>query len=152
MSTDIYTYVRVQDRYSNQWSTLDIKLFPYTTDENRVFFESEPFLERDYHIFAFLGGVKDWLYTIDNLPTDWHYRGLPEQSTEEGYHSSSYVKLEELLAFNYDELLDTQDGDFQGQTFREFLTHLNDDFFNHLSILAAYQTVFKDIVICYSFG
>lgn len=64
-----------------------------------------PFDWRSYGMFAFLAGVRNY----SAVPPISEPRGLPDdavQSDDLGDHSFSWLSMDELLAFNYDQPLE----------------------------------------------
>ena len=110
MGCDIHSFAEVKD--GDFWYTVNDEIFGEKDT-------SEPFGWRQYGVFAFLAGVRNY----SDLPEfDWHYRGFPENSdylqsdsgwnnqtireeieNDYDYHSTSFIYLNELLNFNYDQ-------------------------------------------------
>jgi len=89
MGTDIHTYMERQQE--GEWHLVPSAF--------------RPFRNRNYSVFAFLAGVRN--YSVITPISD--PRGLPEDVSDSlhhkyymfGYHSASYLTVQELLDFDY---------------------------------------------------
>lgn len=115
--------------------------------------EPAPFDWRDYGMYAFLAGVRNY----SAIPTLAAPRGLPDDlspSTREDYdhwdldaHSASWLSLAELLAFNYDQSVEDRrvmrngnggsTADVGGGTITTYREFLGSKFFEDLEKLKA---------------
>jgi hypothetical protein len=105
MGADIHSILQIK---GINWKTVNAKLFPdyFSFREDRVTHTSAPFSERNYELFAFLADVRNYgaIKPLDlprGLPTDYQ----TEKYGDLGDHSFSWLSLEELVSFNYDEKL-----------------------------------------------
>jgi hypothetical protein len=95
--------------------TAALNAFPSDDFEKRtdqVDFVSPPFRRRDYGLFGFLAGVRNYACCEPLAPP----RGLPEDCDQSGgcapndiedlsgFHSHSWLLLSELLSFDYDKV------------------------------------------------
>lgn len=155
MGCDIHSRVQIQQK-DGTWKTVVARIFPTSYallfDEGVELNEptSEPFDWRSYGMFAFLADVRNY----SHVPPISQPRGLPKDlgvtdpnQLEDyfGDHSFSWLSLDELLAFNYDQTFenrrtmrdgngaaDAGSGNGIKTTFREFLGPL---FFRDLDII-----------------
>jgi hypothetical protein len=107
MGCDIHSFVEV--RRTGKWHYADDLRFPMTYGDPGET-TNEPFFERDYGLFGFLGNVRNYSHS----PVVAAYRGLPDDLStgvaneyrewDQYAHSDSWVSLAELLAFDYDQI------------------------------------------------
>ena len=107
MGTDIHLFAeKVMD---STW--VPLQRFNWYTDDAGEWYsipdEDELYIDRDYHLFAFLAGVRD-----DEQTQKFPLKGIPEDANEEirkafklwshGAHSASFLTLTELKSIDWD--------------------------------------------------
>ncbi len=151
MGCDIHSRIQIQQK-NGTWKTVVARIFPTSYamlfDEGDEFNEptAEPFDWRNYGMFAFLADVRNY----SHIPPISAPRGLPsdlgvtDPNQLEDYfgdHSFSWLGLDELLAFDYDQTFedrrttsaaDTGPGNGKKTTYRKFL---GPTFFRDLDII-----------------
>ncbi len=137
MSCDITTFAEVRIKKTLQWEKAK-KVFSYY--DNRK--TEHPFSWQDYGLFGFLADVRNYSYCEPikipmGLPMQLSQQVQSEWESEKwSSHSASYLKLSDLLAFDYDKTFINQrfgDEDYlKTMTYREFLGDL---FFTNLKEL-----------------
>lgn len=108
MGCDIHSFAEV--KRNNKWEKVNdhFSLDDYDKEYYKKEKGDNPFDWRDYSIFAFLAGVRNY----DHCEPISKPKGLPEDLSDEvkqhyedwecDAHSASYLKAKELLEFDYD--------------------------------------------------
>ena len=168
MSCDIVSWVEVYDPETNKWNAVR-NAFPSDDWERSHYgraFVSAPFRNRNYGLFGFLAGVRNYsccepLDKPRGLPVDFDSKGGeaivnedegsdPSEFAWDNFHSHSWFVLSELLNFDYDKVFWNrrirrdgdgaalaQDGEGVHLTYREFLGL---DYFDTLKIMQGLGT------------
>lgn len=117
MGCDIHCYA--ERRVNNQWEKVGDH-FEYS-ERDKTYYEKDkgdrPFFNRDYDLFAFLAGVRGYLFPIHppkGIPEDVSQEVLSEfKSWGVDAHTPSFLTLKELLDYNYsDGVRETLGNDF----------------------------------------
>lgn len=118
MGCDIISWVEVYDSRTNRWTTA-LSAFPADSFEKENLlgdFFSEPFRRRDYDLFGFLSGVRNYaccepISKPRGLPIDCDQAGgclandiEDLQDNLLDFHSHSWLLLSELLSFDYEKV------------------------------------------------
>jgi hypothetical protein len=135
MGCDITSFVEKKNRDTQKWEVINdcIKVVGYMKEFQGKDLISSPFDWRSYDMYAFLAGVRNGSCITPIVEP----RGIPDNASEEivslynidpeNFHSSSYLTVEELLAFDYDRSISDieeylEEGDEEDpKTIREFL-------------------------------
>lgn len=144
MGCDIVSWAEIYVREIGGWKVV-VDAFPADAFEKRhdhVEFVSSPFRTRDYGLFGFLAGVRNYAHCdpLDKprgLPADCDLTGgcrVNDVDSLDNFHSHSWFLLAELLAFDYDRQFWNRrvkrgkdgaalahEGEGVYQTYREFL-------------------------------
>ena len=148
MGCDITSFVEKKNRETQKWEVVRdcIKVNGYMKEFHGKDLISSPFDWRSYDIYGFLAGVRNRSCITPIVEP----RGIPDDASEEiiklynrdpeNCHSSSYLTVEELLAYDYDRSITEieeywEEGDEEDpKTIREFLGTF---FFDDLKSLKA---------------
>ena len=144
MGCDIISFVERKNRETQKWEVVRdcIKVNEYYREFHGKDIISSPFDWRNYDMYAFLAGVRNRSCITPIVEP----RGIPNDASEEIVslynrepgHTSSYLTVEELLAFDYDRSISEmeeyleEDDEEDPKTIREFLGTF---FFNDLESL-----------------
>lgn len=147
MGCDIHSRVQIQQK-DGTWKTVQARVFPTSYVFASILFDkkndlneptAEPFNWRNYGMFAFLADVRNYSHVPPiseprGLPSDVGVSDRDEIEDYFGDHSFSWLGLDELLSFDYEQVFEdrrcTRDGNGVAnagsgngikQTFREFL-------------------------------
>jgi hypothetical protein len=129
MGCDIHSFCEVFDPATGEWHDAGAVFPPDAWEQEHAARagkparnHSEPFTNRNYSVFAFLAGVRNYAHCEPiaeqrGVPQDWlasntpigsemdvYGFGSPENNFyewQDGYHSHSWLLLSELLAFDY---------------------------------------------------
>jgi hypothetical protein len=165
MGCDIHCRVQVFE--NGTWKTVRVPIFPPTNpkfDEGPEGYwnqpTTEPFNWRHYGMFGFLADVRNY----SHVPPIAECRGLPPDMGMEDYlgdHSFSWINLEELLRFNYEQTFEDRRNSPDGNgaadagigngkitTFREFLGPI---FFRDLAIMRCLKEDYRDVRVVFGF-
>jgi hypothetical protein len=162
MSCDIISWVEVCDADRREWKAV-LEAFPadaFEKEHHRSNFVSSPFRDRHYGLFGFLADVRNWacckaISMPRGFPPDFdleggflasgcyaYDEGVPNF---DGYHSHSWLKLAELLNFDYEKvfwnrrirgpggLALAREGEGVHETYRSFLGRR---YFESLDVMA----------------
>lgn len=111
MGCDIHPHLELRDPKTGKWREAEpLDLGPRYQGDRRT--KRHPFDDRNYSVFGFLTGTvrdRDVKHLVDaprGVPKDsplYAQYGEPNDSYDCDYHSHSWVGLDELLAFDYEQ-------------------------------------------------
>jgi hypothetical protein len=170
MGCDIFSWAEVYVPEVGGWKAV-VDAFPadaFEREHGHLEFVSPPFRRRDYGLFGFLAGVRNYAHCKPLAEP----RGLPPVCDVEGgcrvndvdsldeFHSHSWFLLSELLAFDYDRQFWNRriqrgkdgaaladEGEGVHQTYREFLGPAYMDLLESLKLLGKPDQV--RVIFCF---
>ena len=145
MSCDIHIFAEYKNKQTDKWEIVEDDIFSSSgySDDGIEYLTPQPFNWRSYVMFSIFADVRNRLYVTPisdpkGLPLDseylntsrlnvWEKGGeayIPNSLRNEIYrdldfHTESYITLSELLRYDYDQIIESED-----ETLREYLNPL----------------------------